>query len=353
MSVTAAQAALKATAYISAIDAQVDIYRKWHPDLVVPFVNTHIKAALGTEDAKVSSEHMMLLSRLKPRDQASVQFAGQDAATSALWKKHKIVYHVDYDLWETMGDVKEETFIPEGTFGYLPHPDPFIAFPEPLIMPINEDSYQKVDGFFVTGRVPGIDGKMQRSTMHPATTELGLLIMGPVFKADSSPLMLDSKVQDMIFTRATVRAGTTVADINRTVGTNFLGLADDDHWEEHVPTMVRRAASLLIYLCATNVDLTPIPAPPVAKRGPAKGEKRPRVVGVGYKVGAQLRAYKKQAQAESKATGRQVSPHIRRAHLHTFRCGPGRTETRVKWLSPILVKGTGQDADLPTTIGVK
>lgn len=352
MALTAAQAAGMAEHYYKALNAQVAIYERWFPRGVVPFIKAHVGAALGKGNM-VSTETQLLLRRLKPQDHANVQFAGQDAATMALWAQHKVVYHLDHDLWEELGDADDDTFIPAGIFKYLPHPDPFLAFPEPLYLPINETLYQRADGFFVTGRAPGTDGSFQRSTANPDVQELGLLIVGPLYNADGRPHMLPGGVHDMIFTRATMPGnGATVADMRKTVGTKFLSLAEDTGWHEHLPMMLKRAAAMLIYLCATNADLTPLPAPPPKKKGVGKGEKRIRTVGVGYKVGAALRAYKKNNHASSKGAGKTKAPHIRRAHFHTYRCGPGRAESRVKWLPPIPVNATTQEAEVPTVIGV-
>lgn len=38
-------------------------------------------------------------------------------------------------------------------------------------------------------------------------------------------------------------------------------------------------------------------------------------------------------------------PHMRRGHWHTYRCGPGRKETRIRWLNPMMV-GNGNVVDV-------
>jgi hypothetical protein len=36
-----------------------------------------------------------------------------------------------------------------------------------------------------------------------------------------------------------------------------------------------------------------------------------------------------------------VAPHVRRAHFHTYRVGPGRAGSVVKWLPPIPINMDG------------
>lgn len=61
-------------------------------------------------------------------------------------------------------------------------------------------------------------------------------------------------------------------------------------------------------------------------------------VGVRY---AKEKKRSEQSASASTVTGttshRPVRPHIRKAHWHTYCVGPGRTERRVLWLSPITV----------------
>lgn len=109
--------------------------------------------------------------------------------------------------------------------------------------------------------------------------------------------------------------------------------------------MLRPWLALLMYLCSQGAD--------TEGRGNAPSEARPRTTGapdlsvsrvdVGFRVGAAIRQSRAQHAGPDTATGRSVSPHLRRAHFHTFYSGPGsksdpsKRVVEVKWLPPIPV----------------
>jgi hypothetical protein len=65
---------------------------------------------------------------------------------------------------------------------------------------------------------------------------------------------------------------------------------------------------------------------------------KPTTWDIGMRIGAALRAATQRAESEP-AGGTHASPrpHIRRAHWHSYRVGPGRAETILRWLAPIAV----------------
>lgn len=125
--------------------------------------------------------------------------------------------------------------------------------------------------------------------------------------------------------------------------------------------------SLLLYLCAAGADFTrrgkpgqPENPKPVKtrRRGwqlfPAGG---PTEWDVGVRIGAALRAAYQQEQqgAHGAPTGRQVRPHVRRAHWHTILSGPRKREDgsvipanqrnrELRWMPPIAVNVADLDA---------
>lgn len=353
---TAGQAAALATGYIEEIERHASAFIKSFPEAVIPFIRSHVGAALGGGH-KIDAETHRLLNRLSREQQASIQFAGQDCATAALWETHKIVYHFDPDLTEELGETEDGTVIPGELFRQLPHPDPFVAFPEPLWLMADDNLIQRVDGFFVTGRIRGENGSMQRSTSHPDINEMGILLCGPLFhENEMRPYLLSDGKQDVLLTRVLIPCeGTTVKVMIDSAGRKLLNLSNGSHWEENVPKLIKRAVAMLIYICATNAELKPAPKPPPKAKGGTRDKKnRPtQVIDVGFKVGAALRAYRKREATTTKvATGRSVRPHVRRAHFHTYKIGPGRTQSIVKWLPPIPINADGTPAEQPTVIGV-
>lgn len=116
---------------------------------------------------------------------------------------------------------------------------------------------------------------------------------------------------------------------------------------------VRRLLSTLmgpiLYLCAEDAEVPEAPVPPPRVVETKKGKhitpiaKRPVVLDCGTRIGAVLRQARHEAAERAlpgAPTGRQVTPHIRSPHWHTFLTGPrdGVRVPKVKWLPPIRVK---------------
>jgi hypothetical protein len=142
----------------------------------------------------------------------------------------------------------------------------------------------------------------------------------------------------------------------------FLGTAnptspfDEKAWTPFVGKLL----SLLLWLCSEEPEIgsgTPpkLPTPVRTKKGqrffPAA---QPKVWDVGVRIGAALNA----AAAIAKASGDEEDEadprarprgHIRRAHWHTYRTGPGGSVRKLRWMSPILVNMRTCD-DLPAVI---
>jgi hypothetical protein len=72
---------------------------------------------------------------------------------------------------------------------------------------------------------------------------------------------------------------------------------------------------------------------------------------MGWRVGAAIEDTTRrlvQEEADHAATGRKMTPHIRSAHLHLYRVGPGRQEIEMKWLDPIPVNAGADDGKTVT-----
>lgn len=110
--------------------------------------------------------------------------------------------------------------------------------------------------------------------------------------------------------------------------------------------------NLTCYIASANADINLIYKPPVDKRvraNPKKQRSNATVTEVGFRIGAELREYKRSASTQGGRTGTAIRPHLRRAHWHRFWTGPldGERELVLKWLAPIFVN-PGED-DLPPT----
>ncbi len=119
--------------------------------------------------------------------------------------------------------------------------------------------------------------------------------------------------------------------------------------------------SLVLYLCADDADIgdgTRRPENPRGKRTRRHGWRlfaadNTTTWDVGVRIGAALRrAYQaEETGRDSAPAGRNVRPHMRRAHWHTFLAGPrsGDREHRIKWLPPIPVN-IDDPTELPAVV---
>ena len=226
-----------------------------------------------------------------------IRFTGQDAAVRRLWQQHRIVYSIDPDLWAELGDSEDSQVIPGGLFTRLPHPDPFIAFPEPLVVPLDDQQQVRMRGFFVTGR----DDVGHCTTANPATDgNLMLLFGGEVESLQGKPVMAAPGLQDIIWNRCTLQndKDRTLIAHHSAIASRFqhgTGKSYGGRFDATVVPALRRAMSLLVYLCATNAELRPLPARPAGKSRGKGAPKPPKVVAVGYQTGAVLRAHRRSA----------------------------------------------------------
>lgn len=145
------------------------------------------------------------------------------------------------------------------------------------------------------------------------------------------------------------------------IGEPIEGAADQARrWGDMLARIIGPRVNLVLYLCAVNSDIRDTrtgfkrpanPEPIPTRRGPRLfPAATPTAWDVGVRMGAAIRAATEKERGEDRG-GSHASPrpHIRRAHWHTFRHGPGRRESALKWLPPIPVN-VGDDADLPAVI---
>jgi len=299
-----------------------------------------------------------------PAAQQKMTHIAQDTAVKELWKRHRIIYDLDPSLWSELADTDEDTVIPAGLMRRLPHPDPFISFPAPIVVPLDRPGESMaVTGFFVTGRRSDESGQGVCSTHHEkANGDLGLLFAAPVVNSQTGlPERPDLMTLDVIWTRVSldVRQGdTTVAQLLAAIAPRFETMQTGAGLES-VPPLVRAAVSALVYLCSANADVSQperIARPPARRVMGGKAE----VVGVGYHVGAAIRQAEEDVRRAGGSTVRvsgtgraSVRPHIRKAHFHRYRIGPGRREVTVKWLAPIPVNITPGGTTVPTVVPVR
>jgi hypothetical protein len=359
---TAAHAAQTADLYADLIANQA----RWMSGIPDPWaaamIELHIAQALND-----GMPVMELATRMppQPRDARLVReiaYGAQDAAVRRLWMRNRIAYAIDADLWEDLAYTSLNTELPGDLFTMLPHPDPFVALPKPLILPIGDGKLQqRIEGFFVTGRGSVIGNNSltsagsQVSTHSPgAVGNIGLLIVGLTESLSGKPFNAPDVGRDAVMTRVTLRHGvTTLADHITDINSRFDYAPYAVGGIDELAASLTACVSALIYLCAKNAEMRPVPGATIKRAVKGLKGKPPKVIEVGYETGPKLRAYKQREQAErGPATGRTVKAHIRRGHFHTFRVGAGRAESIVKWLAPFAVGTREGDATKTTVVDV-
>lgn len=109
-------------------------------------------------------------------------------------------------------------------------------------------------------------------------------------------------------------------------------------------------ANAMAYLCSANADVSVSYSP----RGNVKRKRdnmsRATWHEVGYRIGAEIRRYRKEQKERRPHLGGKVRPHMRRAHFHHVFTGPrdGDRRLELRWYPPILVNGKLGDIDHAT-----
>lgn len=270
------------------------------------------------------------------------------AAALTSWAATKSVYEFEPELAESLINTRLDGSIPGEVFKRLPnwcvyvaceikfgktHADGFFAF---------LDASKNGDGaiVFVFDATSALKASGKTRDNEPPTTALGVQLK---LQLNNQPIA-DQLVQQI----ESVQPGQSFTETGVTV-VDFLGGA------------LKPALSLVLYLCSTEPDILNLkrlserPANPLPVKT-RKGLKEfiastPTVWTVGSRIGAAIKKTKAESLRASLHDGEHASPrpHVRAAHWHTYWTGKGRTEPRVKWLSPILVKATVSD-ELPVVI---
>lgn len=117
-----------------------------------------------------------------------------------------------------------------------------------------------------------------------------------------------------------------------------------EHGSDILAPAIGRLVSVLLYLCADDAEVDDRrPLPPRVVRGKKRPilptPSTPVVHATGTRLGAALEAARASARDAGGSGAGGVTPHVRRAHWHTYWTGPRDGERRavVRWLSPILV----------------
>lgn len=298
----------------------------------------------------------------------------EDLIQIARWQRHGIIYTVHPATMTALMETEwSNTKIPGEILRRLPHPDPIVVLPEPIRWPNDEGQYETYEAFGVFGvRAP----RRRASSANPDISHLALHYFGRVtdekgvaipysFPDLNAPGSLRNVTQVLgcravvdVMSDATLdeREQHAIRDMMQGGPLALTGFRDLDDAASGMAMLTRVGLAILTYIASDNLD--------IEKRGVAAASKRKNrkhdssvdemgattLYSIGYRVGAALTAHRPGSAVSSPSAGssRTVVPHVRRAHLHTFRRGPGHSERFVKWLPPIAVNAEHQRRATPT-----
>ena len=252
--------------------------------------------------------------------------------TAALiWDKYKTVYRYDSTLDEELSSQELSGKLPVEIFFRLPCPCAFIEHPFDF-------SGEKAIGFFA----------WMEYDANSKISELRLLYLLNSGYSLSVPVILSGGTIDDSFAALSESGLKRAAQLPPQLSID--GVPD------FFPSIEDVAASinLVLYLCSEDSDIKDEKALGVKRSRNTDGTyKRTAVWDVGVIVGSALRkTYTNHSRTEGAQQQRHsVSPHMRRAHWHTFWTGrrDGERTAVLKWLPPTIVNAT-IDGELPTTI---
>lgn len=246
--------------------------------------------------------------------------------TLAAWSKTKGVYAFDATFSDELANTTMSQELRPELLNHLPEPCVWIEPGKPLAT--NEG---EIVGFFIS--ITDTDG----------------VLMLPAHRTDRN--------ESYLLGIMNMTLGHTIEACLRRAKEDNDGIAENvDALGDHVARMV----SMALYLCTEEPDIITTNESRLNRQRLRQGKTpfHPTVHHVGYRYGAAFCKAKEERAASEGAggTGRSPTPHIRRAHWHTYWKGARGTEERhqvVKWLPPIPVNLKSYDDLVPTIRKVK
>lgn len=322
-----------------------------------------ILIADGERDAFMERVDTALRKLNRADQQRMIQTAGE-LRLHALWEQHRDTYEPHPAMTRELMKLKSDVKIPGEVLKRLRHINPMILLPGAPEL-IHADGLRgQIIAVTVTGvvspRYPYV-GKMRPAseegngvpvdTHDPEANAYRVLV-------HSTVLTHDNKIQDMDVVQFTVpTSGEFTLDglVEQIVNDSFAWAPDvrlhdttTDTRRAYMTTCARAAVAHLLYACSRTVELDTRPRAvrPPAKKGVLKGVKSPRVLRMGWQIGAVIADTLRRAATGAPpgpGTGKKRRPHVRGAHLHLYRVGVGRQEIDLKWLDPIPVNAAKDD----------
>ena len=245
----------------------------------------------------------------------------------------------------------------------LPLPNPLFVLPEGVNTALADGSPGRITAFHISGArsfrygyrpdnsaldpSASPSGSLIVDTTDPKANALHVCVLSEVFNDDHTQV-INHDVSHLTLPLVEDFTITSLAERIIRDGYRFTDGSSNTsgpQLEDWLRTAIHTVVPHLLYAVSDKleVDREHYDLPPAARRIP--GEKKPvkpcRMHYAGARLGAAIRAWKYTYNSGARETlqgsGRTVAPHIRGAHFHTYRVGPGRKEPRVKFLLPTTV----------------
>lgn len=263
---------------------------------------------------------------------SSALLMGSVVSALGTWRLTKGAYFFDKSIWPHI-QATPLARLPHGLLQRLPETAPLLVFPTPLIW-----EGQLIDA---------AHAYMDYDLRHEPHLELRFLCWvreGEQHKQISLILNLDADSLDDCLERTVMRTIQELASLPADLAQ--IVLASRASMRQVLTSLINAT----LYLCQEEPDLSgaPRPRPPRPSRmARLRKPDKPRVIEVGWRWGAGLRAYQARQEKDSgnTPTGRTVQPHVRRAHWHLYWTGKGsrkdssKAVPQLRWIGAVLVGG--------------
>lgn len=321
---------------------------------------------LSEEEARALNQ---AVGRIKPDYRPMLTNMGQDVRPYRLWTQHRETYEPHPAMSRALVKMKSDTEIPGEVFQRLRHPNPLFLLPGAPPIQHADGHPGRIIAIFVTGAVSkryrahgaslADDAPSNASaltdTHDPNCNAYHATVVSEVHSLDGSQII------DLDWCHLTVpiRENFSLDElVFQTASDGFQWSADmrasaeeltGNSMFQYLEHAARAVVSHLLYACSrtTEMDDKPRASHPPAK--PEKGKPTPQpsaqIRRMGWRTGAAIADSIRRAATgqPGPGTGKKRTPHMRGAHLHLYRVGPGRREIDLKWLDPIPVNAALDD----------
>ncbi|MER6605842.1 hypothetical protein ABT282_07970 [Streptomyces sp. NPDC000927] len=260
----------------------------------------------------------------------SALLAISDYAVYLLWRRYKIAYDVDPTVQESLADMETTDVLPGDILRQLPHPNPLYVWPAGHEVTSQTGEQAIVRAMYVTGRTSNrkpCDTHDERASDYQLTFVSDLLNEeGEVYTTDSIRMSFELSPK-----------ATSIKKIVEEVMKDFSwepllpDQASRESKRNYMRSLMQFGVAHLLYACSDKADVDrPVASRTIAK-GKNKGEPTKGAIlshPFGWRVGPAIQEAKnsvERAERSISGSGGTVRPHIRKAHLHSFRHGAGRT----------------------------